>query len=563
MRWSCAPGLESSVKDRAFTIYLTGTFRVKAPNGDDLTPKSKVRCAILAVLASSPNLTLSRTRLQTLFWGNSSAKQASGSLRSALFKLHQDFSSIDECVINSHTHHVSLSPELCRIIKAPEYGEFLEGLDVSLKGTDDFEDWLRTERMASPQHTLVDGLEYADKVLGVHHDKFPSPASSIQQDSIYTLGILPTDTGRSHGEPFSVTDAAIDSLVVLLSQLSTLSIFDLRGAAVTPGSLSYAQNAVKSLLLKSSAHNTGKYWALNLSLIDPQTGRIVFSLKPIIIKSADMSVDLSRSAEHILEAFMAEHGAGLPTNLMPWAALSSLFSLSSNSVEHTEAEIDRLLLSDYDPVLQTLKIFVQIFKQNEGLNTQDAYEMHDLQNALSQVPITSSLRPLCESLIGYSAHMLCAENDVSEFLLDTAFQRTPNLAINLDHLSALHFARGNLKAAVKYHEHCMRFSALSSWRYSYDISGAMISIALGDYRTALRHSNRALMQRPQFVGALRYTMIGFAMNEDPEGAHQMRSRISTLRPDYDLSGWIEALLRRSDRVFGNNVALTLKNLDLL
>ena len=159
--------------------------------------------------------------------------------------------------------------------------------------------------------------------------------------------------------------------------------------------------------------------------------------------------------------------------------------------------------------------------------------------------------------------MLCAENDVSEYLLETAFGRAPNLAINLDHLSALHFARGNLKAAVEYHERCMRFSALSSWRYSYDITGAMIAMALGDYRIALRHSNRALMQRPQFIGALRYTMIGFAMNEDQESAHLMKSRITGLRPNYDLASWIEALLRRSDPVFGNNVAITLKQLELI
>jgi len=75
---------------------------------------------------------------------------------------------------------------------------------------------------------------------------------------------------------------------------------------------------------------------------------------------------------------------------MPWATLSSLFSLSPNAVENTESEIDRLLGNESVPFLAILKIFIQIFKQNEGLTAHRIFNLHDLQNALQQVPITDT-----------------------------------------------------------------------------------------------------------------------------------------------------------------------------
>jgi len=233
------------------TINLTGVFRVRLQCGEDVTPKSKVRCALLAVIASSPNQSITRARLQTCFWGNSGAKQASGSLRSALFKLHDDFSSIDENLIETHTNHVSLSAGRWHVCRDPQNGEFLEGLDLSLKGADNFEDWLRDERIASSN---------------VEPKDVPQPIenTSIPQHSLTcALGVLPTDTDNSM--EFAVTNNIIDSLIGSLAQLSSISIFDLRGSTLASGSLACPTHTTKSLLLKTISHKTGNHWVLRLS----------------------------------------------------------------------------------------------------------------------------------------------------------------------------------------------------------------------------------------------------------------------------------------------------------
>lgn len=539
------------------TIYLTGAFRIEGSNGENLTPKSKVRCALLAVLAAANGQTVTRARLQTLLWGDSSEKQASGSLRSALFKLlNHDFAGLGSEFVDAHTNHVALRSGRWQILRDAKRGEFLEGLDLSLKGADDFEDWLREERM-NEEVSYGKASALLDPPDNTSVERWANNRASL------SFGILPVFVKSQHEEVLIASDAAIDGLIHTMAQLSSIAIFDLRGKPLKTGTLECSKQSKHCLLLRTAADSSGKHTVLRLSLIEPHTQRLVRSLEPMVLEAGEIDGHTLRIAELILGTFQSEYTGGVPVNLMPWSVLSSLFSLSPGAVDGTESEIDRLLDTDPEPALLPLKIFLQIFKENEGLSLQRPYELDELQLALDAVPITDPLRPLCESLVGYSAHMLCAENDISEFLLKTAYQRAPGLAINLDHLSALHFARGDLKSAVTFHEKCLHLSALSSWRYSYDITGAMIAMALGDYSSALRQSNRSLIQRPQFVGALRYTMIGFAMNNNAESAFMMRSRIRRLRPDYDLSGWIETFLRRTDPVFANNVAITLQRIELV
>lgn len=319
----------------------------------------------------------------------------------------------------------------------------------------------------------------------------------------------------------------------------------------------------QTLMLKSVVSEREHNITLQLSLLAPLSGRVVKTIPPIHLLHRDVQVDVAGIAELILGAFDQEHGAHQSADLMPWAVLSSLFSLDAEAVAKTEAQLDTLLATQSSPVLKILKMFSQIFKENEGLAPKLTYSAAEMIRTLEKVPTEHPHRALCESLLGYAAHMLNADNEFSTFLLQVADQRAPNLALNLDHLAVLKLAEGDLRAASKAHARCMACSGLSSWRYSYDVTGAMIAMAAGDFRTALSRSNQSLMQRPRFVGALRYTMIGFAMNHSAENAGLMKSRIAKLRPDYDLGAWVEGFLKRSDPVFANNVAITLQRQDLI
>lgn len=537
--------------DPKCVVHCSGTFRVVLGSGRDVTPKSKLRCALLAVLACAPNMTVSRATLQDMFWGSSDEKRASGSLRTTIFQLRNEFAPIGAHAIQAHKHHVSLESDLWGLQRNDRDGMFLEGFDLRIKGAEEFEDWLRYERQSSDS--------YQEK-----SERIPVPvASNGKDETAYALGILAPDWQGTITADLAAVGVALDALIQAITGISLLTVYDLRGTCLKKGDLNLSGKNKRGFLLRTRLYQSSGESFVRFALFEARTGKVVRSFEPVHVPMDAADVEMAHLAERILETLAPLDDAVAPVDLLPWATLSSLFSLSPKALMSTESELNRLMIGGGPPVLRCLSIFLQIFKENEGLADHLKFEAFDLQNALASVSVSDPLRPLCESLVGYAAHMLCANNELSQFLLETAAQRSPNLALNLDHLAVVNLASGNLVAAKHAHERCMSVSSLSSWRYSYDITGAMIDLARGDFRGALRQSNQSLMQRPRFVGALRYAMISFALNKGEDNARWMRRRILQLRPDYDLSLWVENFLRRSDPVFGNNVALTLRDYELI
>lgn len=528
---------------------LSGPFRVTLASGKDVTPESKLRCALLAVLAAAENKTVSRARLQELFWGLADNKRAAGSLRSAIFQLRRDFELIGEEVVISHKNHIALSERHWAIDRSGDAEVFLEGMDLSLIGAESFEEWLREQRSSS----IVEESGPETNVC----KQLSRQAAFLDRDRQTSLGILPIEFKSNDARGRINADAAIEALLGHLAIMSPICIFDLRGLAVKVGDLGFPNNGVRTLVLKPVIVKKNRNHVLYLEMKAPRSGRVVAIFPPISIQEETTAMDMLGVAEKILDEFLSLSDADCRANLLPWAVLSSLFSLDSNAVTSTEQEVDRLLEHGESSALECAKVFIQIFKEHEGFDPASVYEASDLVRILSKVPLNYSLRPLCESLIGYAAHMLCSDNDLCAAILERARKNAPNLAINLDHLAVLHLSQGNLSAARDAHRRCIGLSAHSSWQYSYEITGSMIALASGDYRQSLRMSNTSLAKKPRFVGALRYAMIGFAMINSADNARLMKRSILKLRPGYNLDAWVEGLLKRSDPVFANNVSITL------
>jgi hypothetical protein len=506
---------------------------------------------MLAVIAASTDHCISRSRLRALFWGNSEPKKAAGSLRSALKKMRNSFERLGQDLFLIRNTHIGLAKNCWVVRRDVTSDTFLEGMDLKAAGAEGFEEWLREERTALQQSSSWHAPDSDRQTLRPQLTKGLS------------LGILPTVSLDKSKAMDALVAPFFEDLQLALSHLSNVSIFNLTGEALEVETQPPLGTDSQAMMLKSVVSERDYIFTLHLSLIAPLSGRVIKTIAPVHLRHQGVQADVVGIAELILSVFSKEIQADQNADLMPWAVLSSLFSLDVNAVATTEDRLDRLLTAQPSSVLKCLKVFSQIFKENEGLAPKLAYSRAEMVRTLEEVPSENPHRPLCESLLGYAAHMLNADNELSTFLLRIANQRAPNLALNLDHLAVLKLAEGDLRAASEVHMRCMACGGLSSWRYSYDVTGAMIAIAVGDFRTALRRSNQSLMQKPRFVGALRYTMIGFAMNDSPENAKLMKSRIAKLRPDYNLSAWVEAFLKRSDPVFANNVAITLQRQDLV
>lgn len=535
-------------------IFFRGPLRVVDAQGNDITPKSTLRQALLCVLILSPNQTVSRQVLQSMFWANKDSKHSAGSLRQELFKLRAHFEPYIGNVVQATPNIVSLCLKKIIFVTEGDPGvELLEGLNVKLSGTEGFEDWLSLQRQ---KFDLVYSAKSSDLDEAYSRRKKP-----LEQR--YSIGILPPQIPSSNLQVSYLMDQFLDRCVGLVTSTTDIRTFDLRNSGTFSAKLDQAPTHGATFLLFSKVIQSQGKAKLQIRLQDTKTKEIVFAVDGIKIDGHVLNVQAQYFFEVFLEKLKQYNSQEAPHNLLPWSALSALFSMKKQNIEKITDYLRQASDENAEGTIRCLYHFSQIFLQHEAIDSPDKLSLDQLIEDLKSVPISSSLRPLCETLIGYTAHMLLAENDFASFTIGQCFARAPNLALNLDHLAVLRLAQGDVDGAEEAYQQCISGSTLSSWRYSYEVTGSMIAMHRGDYKTSLKRANLALMQKPNFIGALRYAMVGFAMDGNASDAFLMRTRLLQLRPSYDFSEWLERFLQRSDPEFGNNVAITLRDYEVL
>ena len=124
-------------------------------DGTDATPSSALRQALLAVLVVSPGQARSRKSLQSLFWGDSDGDRAAANLRTALYLLRQDLAAFGPDILLTDRMTIRLHHGRITAQEVERRPDFLEGLDLGLRGCEAFEDWLRFMRIG-PADTRVE-----------------------------------------------------------------------------------------------------------------------------------------------------------------------------------------------------------------------------------------------------------------------------------------------------------------------------------------------------------------------------------------------------------------------
>lgn len=535
-------------------LRVFGPCRVVRSDGLDVTPGGALRQAILAVLATAPGQVRARKTLQDMFWGQETADRASANLRTAVYLLRQDLKPLGPDLVIADRHTVSLAPGRIEVLERQSGdGLFLEGIDLGMAGSEAFEDWLR-ERRLEPSRA---------------EDAHPSP-SPVANPAIRTetarhiaLGVLPPVHPGLGPKALMLADRVLDAMVRSVTQTTSIDIHDLRlsdqsGIPLPINSGKGATHWVQALLDPAPSGIS-----IRLRLLEGGTRRLLWMSDPFTAtRFEDEHVGYLRG-EAIVTCLMSETKSDNIPDLFPVTALAALFSLDPALTAATDAKLEEMAQRDGRPVIECLRLFSQVFKVHESLGPEVPVDFDGLCARLSAMSSADPLLPLCQSLLGYSMHMLSGDTEMAALLVEAADERAPALSINLDHMAVMRLVRGDLQGAEQALSRCLRTGAFSPWRYTYEVTGAMVSLAKGDVRQSLLHANQALFRQPRYLGALRYSMAGFALAGNITDARRMHSRIQTLRPSFDLSVWAEGLLRRTPAPLGKTLIAGLRHSELI
>lgn len=120
-----------SEQRKAIRISIFGAFRIDGPGGEDLTPRSARARGLLALLATSQGLSLSRVQLGEMLWSERGQTQRLASLRQALSEVRRAFG-IYAGVLEADRKVISLVVDRTIVAKASETTEtMLDDLGIA------------------------------------------------------------------------------------------------------------------------------------------------------------------------------------------------------------------------------------------------------------------------------------------------------------------------------------------------------------------------------------------------------------------------------------------------
>ncbi|MBS0123124.1 tetratricopeptide repeat protein [Thetidibacter halocola] len=137
----------ADLQESTLVLRMFGTMSAGLGDGRALRLPGSRQLALIALVATGPDMRRSRMWLIDKLWSSSDASRGRASLRQLLHDMRQRLGPLFDEVFDVTADSVALRPARVVLEGSPEDGEFLEGLDLPQEG---FEDWLRDQRLGDP-----------------------------------------------------------------------------------------------------------------------------------------------------------------------------------------------------------------------------------------------------------------------------------------------------------------------------------------------------------------------------------------------------------------------------
>jgi TolB-like protein len=129
---------------KRLTIRLFGPLTFRLADGQQVRLPAGRQQALLALLATAPDMQRNRSWLIDKLWTESPPERGRANLRQLLHESKRSFGETLGNLFDIGSDSIGLRPELVELAGRPGDGELLEGFDLPQEG---FEDWLRDQRM--------------------------------------------------------------------------------------------------------------------------------------------------------------------------------------------------------------------------------------------------------------------------------------------------------------------------------------------------------------------------------------------------------------------------------
>ncbi|MEM1316897.1 MAG: hypothetical protein AAGF29_01370, partial [Pseudomonadota bacterium] len=180
-------------------IRLYGAFDCSDENGKNYRLSGQKHRALLAMLATAPNGTQTRSWIQDVLWGRSEIKNRRESMRRALTDFRTIFGDAFERYFKVTNLDVQLRPELFEVAGTEADGAFLQGIHIPGQGG--FDEWLAQKRDPKGGNPSVVEQDFAHRICPtvsvIPFLTFTESSQSAHLSDLITLEVTRALTGSS------------------------------------------------------------------------------------------------------------------------------------------------------------------------------------------------------------------------------------------------------------------------------------------------------------------------------------------------------------------------------
>ena len=541
------------------SINLVGPFQVVNSDGRDCTPRGRKSCALLALLALSPNKKRGRRWLQDKLWSDRGSEQGAASLRQSLAEIRRILGSDKGCLIVDRSM-IALDSDRILIetesnIDQQQLGdsELLEGLEIK---DPEFEHWLRNNRMIfKNQREQLRGISQ-DNCESIHFGE----RTTSHKENQYQLILAQESQDRSNQNRV-VSDILGDIVAKMVVEFGSVTVLDYRDGTLIDKNTDHEKRLDTTLVLRIEVRNCEAGSILRIVLTDAVHQRLIWSSVVqkensvgIRIDDLDILRELNKSVEVTLAAFVDTLALNLTKQDSTGLCLQGIQTMLRLGQQN-------FLLAD--------KLFAQAYELNpRGIYLAwrayvRTFQIAELQchcretiadEALSYMSLALEKEPHNSIVASICAHV--------QTIVLRSYASAYELAkhsIELNRANALGWAclgivRGHLGQAEQGYNDTLiarDLAGSSPFRFLFDALCCIVGSVAGKYEDAIRFGEASHTMSPSFAPPLRFLSALYLKNGQYKQSMSMVKKMQKLEPNfsYDLlkeEGYPAASLRKTE-----------------
>jgi len=497
-------------EDEWIGVSLSGPFKMWAPDGSQIHIASEMSRRLIAVLLLSNGMQRSRSALQLLFWDENSCNPASN-LRQLLHKTRERLGLFAD---HLHADHTTITLLNTRNItqRSDRYTE--EFFEDSGIGSEEFEDWHRTERAAYENLPVIPAGQQPD----------------IRRRPRPTVGLVIAEKTLTCERSWMIADWVSHRIRDVFVMNAFVDFIDGHNTETSP---------LCDMELRVSTHQLGIEYELSIASyangVCQQSNSLMLSAKQTLGQQRNQILEFAHRAASAAETRATQLTVGDPGEL--FTNLTRLFRVDQDDVTQAVSDFTAALKREPTAVSHAWLAFARILQWEERQVTDHSIVMQKIETLVDRAKELDPLDLTTLSVQAYFKGCIDVQHGIARELSDEALERAPFSPFAHHVRSVISLHNSDLEAAEHHNRIAMRLGHYGPMRHYITGTQVILSCLSGAHEEAKKSGLALLHRKPRFLSVLRHIVPSLLELGDYSEAERQLVVLRRIEPEYGNTNW--------------------------